>query len=192
MAGAPIDTSAGNGPAQKLMPLVIPRGNMALYKAMVAAYGGIVPGINSVLGSIAADPATHVAEYLKVYRHVRYRAYLDGFRDFYDWYLFLPIIGGLARTAIGRVRKRARARTRGSSPVGASGLAYEVRHFAGQCDALAMAGTMDVEAASDWHGRLVSAEDAVSVVRPGDKVFAAPRVPLPGALWGRWNDSGCR
>ncbi len=65
VAGAPIDTSAGNSPAKQLMPIVIPRGNMALYKAMVKAYGGIVPGINNVMGSIAMHPATHVAEHLQ-------------------------------------------------------------------------------------------------------------------------------
>src|ERR1039458_10237580 len=47
VAGAPIDTSAGNGPAKKLMPILIPHGNIALYKAMVKAFGGIVPGINN-------------------------------------------------------------------------------------------------------------------------------------------------
>jgi poly(3-hydroxybutyrate) depolymerase len=88
VAGAPIDTSAGNGPAQKLMPVVIPRGNMALYKAMVKAYGGIVPGINLVMGFIAMHPVTHVAEHLKVYGHVHDREYLDHFSDFYDWYLY--------------------------------------------------------------------------------------------------------
>ena len=87
VAGAPIDTSAGNGPAKKLMPILIPRGNMALYKAMVKAFGGIVPGLNNVMGSIATDAATHVAEYLKVYGHVHDREYLDQFSDFYDWYL---------------------------------------------------------------------------------------------------------
>ena len=87
VAGAPIDTSAGNGPAQKLMPIVIPRGNMALYKAMVKANGGIVPGINLVMGFIAMHPVTHVAEHLKVYAHVHDRDYLDHFSDFYDWYL---------------------------------------------------------------------------------------------------------
>jgi PHB de-polymerase C-terminus len=88
VAGAPIDTSAGNGPAQKLMPILIPRGNMALYKAMVKAYGGIVPGINNVMGSIAMDAATHVAEHLKLFWHVHDREYLDQFSDFYDWYLY--------------------------------------------------------------------------------------------------------
>jgi poly(3-hydroxybutyrate) depolymerase len=88
VAGAPIDTSAGNGLAQKLMPILIPRGNMALYKAMVAANGGIVPGINMVMGFIAMHPITHVAEHLKVYGHVHDREYLDHFSDFYDWYLY--------------------------------------------------------------------------------------------------------
>ena len=87
VAGAPIDTSAGGGLAKKLMPILIPRGNMALYKAMVAANGGIVPGINMVMGFIAMHPITHVAEHLKVYAHVHDRAYLDHFNDFYDWYL---------------------------------------------------------------------------------------------------------
>ena len=41
VAGAPIDTGAGDGLAKKLMPILIPRGNMALYKAMVKANGGI-------------------------------------------------------------------------------------------------------------------------------------------------------
>ena len=87
VAGAPIDTSAGNGPAQKLMPILIPGGNTALYKAMVKANGGIVPGINNVMGSIAVDPATHVAEHLKLFWHVHDREYLGHFSDFYDWYL---------------------------------------------------------------------------------------------------------
>ena len=88
VAGAPIDTSAGDGPARQLMPILVPAGNMALYKAMVKAFGGIVPGISNVMGSIAMDPATHVAEYLKVYWHVHDREYLDQFSDYYDWYLY--------------------------------------------------------------------------------------------------------
>jgi poly(3-hydroxybutyrate) depolymerase len=88
VAGAPIDTSAGNGLAQKLMPILIPGGNMALYQAMVKANGGIVPGINMVMGFIAMHPVTHVAEHLKVYAHVHDREYLDHFSDFYDWYLY--------------------------------------------------------------------------------------------------------
>ena len=88
VAGAPIDTSAGDGPAKQLMPILVPHGNMALYKAMVNAFGGIVPGISNVMGSIAMDPATHVAEYLKIYWHVHDREYLDHFSDYYDWYLY--------------------------------------------------------------------------------------------------------
>ena len=88
VAGAPIDTSAGDGLAKKLMPILIPRGNIALYKAMVKAYGGIWPGINSVMGFVAMHPVAHVAEHLKVYAHVHDREYLGHFSDFYDWYLY--------------------------------------------------------------------------------------------------------
>ncbi len=90
VAGAPIDTSAGSGAAKKLMPILMPGGNMALYKAMVKAYGGIWPGINSVMGFIAMHPTAHVAEHFKVYAHVHDRDYLDHFSDFYDWY-FHPV-----------------------------------------------------------------------------------------------------
>jgi acyl-CoA hydrolase len=41
---------------------------------------------------------------------------------------------------------------------------------------------MSVEAASDWHDRVVSAEEAVSVVRPGDKVFLGSACATPRSL----------
>jgi acyl-CoA hydrolase/RimJ/RimL family protein N-acetyltransferase len=41
---------------------------------------------------------------------------------------------------------------------------------------------MSVEAAAGWHDRQVSAEEAVSVVRPGDKVFVGSACATPRAL----------
>ena len=41
---------------------------------------------------------------------------------------------------------------------------------------------MSVEAASDWHDHLVSVEEAVSVVRPGDKVFVGSACATPRSL----------
>jgi acyl-CoA hydrolase/RimJ/RimL family protein N-acetyltransferase len=41
---------------------------------------------------------------------------------------------------------------------------------------------MSVEAPSDWHDRQVSVEEAVSVVRPGDKVFVGSACATPRAL----------
>ena len=41
---------------------------------------------------------------------------------------------------------------------------------------------MSVEAASDWRDRVVSAEEAVSVVRPGDKVFVGSACATPRSL----------
>jgi acyl-CoA hydrolase len=85
---------------------------------------------------------------------------------------------------------RSRAQTRGSFAVGACGLAYEVGAFAGQWDVLAMAGSMSVEAASGWRDHLVSAEEAVSVVRPGDKVFVGSGCATPRSLVGALEQLG--
>jgi acyl-CoA hydrolase/RimJ/RimL family protein N-acetyltransferase len=45
-----------------------------------------------------------------------------------------------------------------------------------------MAGSVSVEGASGWNDRLVSAEAAVSVVRPGDQVFVGSACATPRSL----------
>ncbi len=45
-----------------------------------------------------------------------------------------------------------------------------------------MAGSVSVEGASGWNDRLVSAEEAVSVVRPGDQVFVGSACATPRSL----------
>ena len=45
-----------------------------------------------------------------------------------------------------------------------------------------MAGSMNIEAASDWRDHQVSAEEAVSVIRPGDKVFVGSACATPRSL----------
>src|SRR5215510_13920508 len=51
-------------------------------------------------------------------------------------------------------------------------------------ESLGMAGSVSVEGASGWHDRLVSAEEAVSIVRPGDKVFVGSACATPRSLVG--------
>src|ERR1700747_300216 len=45
-----------------------------------------------------------------------------------------------------------------------------------------MAGSMNVEAASDWRDHQVSGEEGVSVLRPGDKVFVGSACATPRSL----------
>jgi acyl-CoA hydrolase/RimJ/RimL family protein N-acetyltransferase len=45
-----------------------------------------------------------------------------------------------------------------------------------------MAGSMSAEVASGWRDRLVSAEEAVSIVRPGDRVFVGSACATPRSL----------
>jgi hypothetical protein len=47
-----------------------------------------------------------------------------------------------------------------------------------------MASCMSVEAASSWRDHLVLAEEAVSVVRPGDKVVVGSARAIPRSLVG--------
>src|SRR6516165_2257186 len=56
--------------------------------------------------------------------------------------------------------------------------------LAGQRGVVGMAGSMSVGAASNWHDRVVSADEAVSVVRPGDKVFVGSACATPRSLVG--------
>ena len=88
VAGAPIDASAGNGPAKQLMPILVPRGNMALYEAMVNAFGGIVPGISNVMGSIAMDrPPTWPSTSRSTGTYTTASTSTTSV-DYYDWYLY--------------------------------------------------------------------------------------------------------
>src|SRR5262252_9618420 len=45
-----------------------------------------------------------------------------------------------------------------------------------------MAGSMSAETASGWRDRVVSADEAVSIVRPGDKVFVGSACGTPRSL----------
>ena len=54
--------------------------------------------------------------------------------------------------------------------------------LARQSDSLGTAGSVSVEGASGWNHRLVSAEEAVSVVRPGDQVFVGSACATPRSL----------
>jgi hypothetical protein len=52
----------------------------------------------------------------------------------------------------------------------------------GALDRTVMLAGMSVEAAADWRDRRVSAAEAVSVVRPGDKLFVGSACATPRAL----------
>jgi acyl-CoA hydrolase/RimJ/RimL family protein N-acetyltransferase len=47
-----------------------------------------------------------------------------------------------------------------------------------------MAGSMNAETASGWRDRMVSADEAVSIVRPGDRVFVGSACATPRSLVG--------
>jgi acyl-CoA hydrolase/RimJ/RimL family protein N-acetyltransferase len=61
-------------------------------------------------------------------------------------------------------------------------MSFERSHFATGRPALALEFGVSLEAAVDWRDRQVSAAEAVSVVRPGDKVFVGSACATPRTL----------
>ena len=83
LAGAPIDTDAGDGPIKKLahsLPL-------AVYQEMVAAGGGRMLGIAMLAGWKNMNPEEqYFGKYLELYQHIEDKNYIRRTEQFERWY----------------------------------------------------------------------------------------------------------
>ena len=83
LAGAPIDTDAGNGPIKKLahsLPL-------ALYEEMVAAGSGRMLGKTMLAGWKSMNPEEqYLGKYLELYQHIEDKNYIKRTERFERWY----------------------------------------------------------------------------------------------------------
>jgi poly(3-hydroxybutyrate) depolymerase len=83
LAGSPIDTSAGNGPARKLA-MKLP---MAYFEELVALGGGLMPGRFMLAAYKNMDPAQHyLKKYADLYAHIDDAAFLQRQERFASWY----------------------------------------------------------------------------------------------------------
>jgi poly(3-hydroxybutyrate) depolymerase len=83
LAGSPIDTSAGNGPARKLA-MKLP---MSYFEELVALGGGLMPGRFMLAAYKNMDPAQHyLKKYVDLYRRIDDAAYLRQQERFASWY----------------------------------------------------------------------------------------------------------
>jgi polyhydroxyalkanoate depolymerase len=90
VAGAPVDTSAGDSEFRSWLPLMAPGGDLTLFRNMVAASGGMWPGMNQIAAFMMLHPTTHTFEHLRLYNHIREPDVVERFSTFYDWY-FSPV-----------------------------------------------------------------------------------------------------
>lgn len=83
LAGAPIDTDAGNGPIRRLAHAL----PMSFYEEMVAAGGGRMLGRMMLAGWKDMHPTTqYVDKYLDLYAHIEDRGYVRRTEAFERWY----------------------------------------------------------------------------------------------------------
>ncbi|MGP6192606.1 MAG: alpha/beta fold hydrolase [Vulcanimicrobiaceae bacterium] len=83
LAGSPIDTFAGNGPARKLA-MKLP---MAYFEELVALGGGVMPGRFMLAAYKNMDPAQHyLKKYAELYAHINDAEYLRNQERFASWY----------------------------------------------------------------------------------------------------------
>jgi polyhydroxyalkanoate depolymerase len=83
LAGAPIDTDAGNGPIKTLahsLPL-------AFYEEMVTAGGGLMRGQAMLAGWKGMNPEEqYLGKYLELYEHIEDKNYIERTEAFERWY----------------------------------------------------------------------------------------------------------
>jgi poly(3-hydroxybutyrate) depolymerase len=83
LAGAPIDTDAGNGPIKK-MAHTLP---FSLYEEMVAAGGGRMLGQTMLAGWKSMNPEEqYLGKYLELYQHIEDKNYIKRTERFERWY----------------------------------------------------------------------------------------------------------
>jgi poly(3-hydroxybutyrate) depolymerase len=91
VAGAPIDTWAGDGPLRALTTRLTPGGNMAMYEWLVAAAGGVMPGQYMLAGFMSMQPGRDAATQLellggihdpdRVRRHIQFQRWYKTTQD---------------------------------------------------------------------------------------------------------------
>ena len=86
IAGAPIDFHAGEAEIHRWLRALAPGGDLAVYRAFVAAGGGAMPGAALLGGFIALRPQDELSKQLDVLVHLDDEEHLERYGLFEDWY----------------------------------------------------------------------------------------------------------
>jgi poly(3-hydroxyalkanoate) synthetase len=94
IAGAPIDFHAGEPVIHAALRSLAPGGNLAFYRALVAAGGGVLCGEHMLAGFIAIKPDNEIARQLQLLRNLDDPAHVARYREFEDWFKHTQAIPG--------------------------------------------------------------------------------------------------
>jgi poly(3-hydroxyalkanoate) synthetase len=94
IAGAPIDFHCGEPVIHAALSALAPGGNLAFYRALVAAGGGVLAGEHMLAGFIAIKPDNEIARQLQLLVNIRDFEHRERYREFEDWFKHTQAIPG--------------------------------------------------------------------------------------------------
>jgi poly(3-hydroxyalkanoate) synthetase len=94
IAGAPVDFHAGEPVIHAALRSLAPGGNLAFYRGLVAAGGGVLRGEHMLAGFIAIQPDNEIARQMQLLANLDDPAHLERYREFEDWFKHTQAIPG--------------------------------------------------------------------------------------------------
>jgi poly(3-hydroxybutyrate) depolymerase len=94
IAGAPIDFHAGEPVIHAALRSLAPGGNLAFYRGLVAAGGGVLHGEHMLAGFIAIKPDNEIARQMQLLANLDDPSHVDRYREFEDWFKHTQAIPG--------------------------------------------------------------------------------------------------
>jgi poly(3-hydroxybutyrate) depolymerase len=94
IAGAPIDFHCGEPVIHAAVKALAPNGNLAYYRALVAAGGGRLEGKHMLAGFIALKPDNEIARQLQLLANIDDDEHVARYREFEDWFKHTQPISG--------------------------------------------------------------------------------------------------
>ena len=94
IAGAPVDFHAGEPVIHAALRWLAPGGNLAFYRGLVAAGGGMLRGEHMLAGFIVIQPDAEIARQLQLLSDLHDADKLERYREFEDWFKYTQPIPG--------------------------------------------------------------------------------------------------
>jgi poly(3-hydroxyalkanoate) synthetase len=94
IAGGPIDFHAGEPVIHAALRSLAPGGNLAFYRGLVGAGGGVLRGAHMLAGFIAIKPDNEIARQMQLLANLDDAAHVERYREFEDWFKHTQPIPG--------------------------------------------------------------------------------------------------
>ncbi|MDQ6778619.1 MAG: alpha/beta fold hydrolase [Actinomycetota bacterium] len=94
IAGAPIDFHCGEPVIHAALRALAPGGDLAFYRGLVAAGGGVLSGRHMLTGFIALQPDNEIARQLQLLANIGDAGHRERYREFEDWFKHTQAIPG--------------------------------------------------------------------------------------------------